>query len=125
MADEPGTVFVDCEAGRRMGCATFCCRLLVRLQPHEMVPSDQGTVKGYVDKDGQGLCVHLNRDTWSCDIWETRPQNCREYDCNADFLLQVVLREGFTNIADVARKAVVAYIPRETYLKIPLLDTSD
>jgi hypothetical protein len=108
---EKATVYVDCDAGRDMGCATFCCRLLVRLKPHEMQPSDgQTAAKGFVDKDEQGLCVHLNRETWGCNIWAQRPQTCREYDCNADFLLQVVLREGFTNIADVARKAATAYI---------------
>jgi hypothetical protein len=126
MESETKTVYVDCEAGRRMGCAAFCCRLLVRLQPHEMEKSDGHTaVKGFVDKDEQGLCIHLNRETWGCDIWETRPQLCREYDCNSDFLLQVVLREGFTNIADVARKAATAYIPKETYVKIPTLDIKD
>ncbi|MEJ2439728.1 MAG: YkgJ family cysteine cluster protein [Gammaproteobacteria bacterium] len=123
---EKATVYVDCDAGRDMGCATFCCRLLVRLKPHEMQPSDgQTAAKGFVDKDEQGLCVHLNRETWGCNIWAQRPQTCREYDCNADFLLQVVLREGFTNIADVARKAATAYIPRESYIQIPVRDKKD
>lgn len=123
MSEENKTVLVDCDAGRRMGCDTFCCRLLVRLKPHEMEPSDGHTAaKGFVDKDETGLCVHLNRDTWGCDIWETRPETCRAYDCNSDFLLQVVLREGFTNIADVALKAARAYIPKETYIRIPCID---
>jgi len=121
MTEQSETVFVDCEAGRRMGCDTFCCRLLVRLQPHEREQMDgQGVAKGFVDKNLEGLCIHLNRETWGCDIWDTRPQICREYDCNSDFLLQVVLREGFTNIADVAVKAAKAYIPRESYVRIPL-----
>lgn len=123
MESQSDTVFVDCEAGRRMGCATFCCRLLVRLKPHEMKKEDGETVaKGFVDKDETGICIHLNRKTWGCNIWETRPQTCREYDCNSDFLLQVVLREGFTNIADIARKSATAYIPKETYLRIPVLE---
>jgi len=122
MTEQSETVYVDCEAGRRMGCATFCCRLLVRLKPHEREEANgPGIVaKGFVDKDGEGLCVHLNRQTWACEIWEQRPEICREYDCNSDFMLQIVLREGFTNIADVAVKAAKAYIPKETYLKIPL-----
>lgn len=123
MVDEIKTVFVDCDAGRRMGCATFCCRLLVRLKEHEMEKSEgQTAAKGFVDKNEEGLCIHLNRETWGCNIWEKRPQICREYDCNSDFLLQVVLREGFTNIADIARKAAKAYIPKETYIKIPMQD---
>ncbi|MGD8999364.1 MAG: YkgJ family cysteine cluster protein [Granulosicoccaceae bacterium] len=125
MEDDTKTVFVDCEAGRQMGCATFCCRLLVRLKPHEMGRSDGHTpAKGFVDKDESGICIHQNRETWSCDIWETRPETCREYDCNSDFLLQVVLREGFSNIADVARKAATAYIPKESYVKIPMIEKS-
>jgi Fe-S-cluster containining protein len=123
MADTPKTVFVDCEAGRRMGCDTFCCRLLVRLKAHEMEKTDgHRAAKGFVDKDETGICVHLNRETWGCDIWETRPETCREYDCNSDFLLQIVLREGFTNIADVAKKAATAYIPKESYITIPVIE---
>lgn len=123
MTEEAKTVFVDCDAGRRMGCATFCCRLLVRLKPHEMVPSEDGcAAKGFVDKDEKGLCVHLNREHWGCNIWQERPQICREYDCNSDFLLQIVLREGFTNIADVARKAATAYIPKENQIQIPVIE---
>jgi len=115
MAEDQETVFVDCEAGRRMGCATYCCRLLVRLKPHEMQPSDGHTAaKGFVDKDEHGLCVHLNHETWGCNIWAQRPQTCREYDCNSDFLLQVVLREGFTNIADIARKYPQGDLPENS-----------
>lgn len=126
MADDSKTVFVDCEAGRRMGCATFCCRLLVRLKPHEMAPAEGPMVaKGFVDKDSRGLCVHLDTQTWRCGIWAARPETCREYDCNADFLMQVVLRQGFTNIADIARKAADAYIPIECYIKIPTISTPD
>lgn len=109
-----------------MGCSTFCCRLLVRLKPHEMEPSDgHHAAKGFIDKDEQGMCVHLDRETWGCSIWETRPQICREYDCNSDFLLQIVLREGFTNIVDVARKAVKACIPKENYIQIPVQEQDD
>lgn len=114
------TKHVDCEAGRAMGCNTFCCRLLVRLKPHEMEPSDGQTAsKGFVDKDENGFCVHIDQATWMCSNWEKRPEVCREYSCNQDPLLQIVLTEGFTNIADVAKKAVTKYIPRECYKSIP------
>jgi len=119
------TVIVDCEAGRRMGCATFCCRLLVRLKPHEMdKPKGHAAVKGFVDKDEQGMCIHLNRENGRCEIWEKRPEICREYDCNQDFLLQIVLRDGFTNIADIACKAIKAYIPKEKHIQIPTISIS-
>lgn len=121
MTEKIITANVDCDAGRRMGCDTFCCRLLVRLKPHEMEPSDGKTAaKGFVDKDLEtGMCVNLDPETYYCRIWQSRPEVCREYSCNTDPLLQIVLRDGFTNIADVAKKAVTAYIPKETYQKIP------
>lgn len=122
MTDESKTVYVDCDAGRRLGCRTYCCRLLVKLKPHEMVERIDGLpAKGYVDKDSQGLCVHMDSKTWLCKIWENRPETCREYSCNNDFLLQVAIREGFSNIADLARKTSVAYIPKETFIKVPLI----
>lgn len=122
MSDEVKTVYVDCDAGRRMGCQTYCCRLLVRLKPHEMAESVDGLpAKGYVSKDENGLCIHMDRETWLCKIWKDRPETCREYSCNHDFMLQVAVREGFTNIADLARKAAVSYIPRETYVQVPLI----
>jgi Fe-S-cluster containining protein len=122
VTEQNKVVFVDCEAGRRLGCQTFCCRLLVALRPHEReAPRDGLPARGYVPKDAEGLCVHMNPETWRCNIWDERPETCREYTCNDDFKLQVVLREGFHGIADLARKAASAYIPRETYVRVPAL----
>ncbi len=116
------TRLVDCDAGRRMGCATFCCRKLVRLQPDEMEPTDGATPpKGFVDKDSEGYCIYFDRNSGHCTNWERRPKVCREYECNSDFLLQVVLRKGFKNIADLAKTAVNTYILKENYIKIPVL----
>ncbi len=126
MADESNTVYVDCEAGRELGCRTYCCRLLVKLKPHEMSECVDGLpAKGYVGKNAQGLCVHMDSETWRCKIWESRPETCREYSCNNDFMLQVAVREGFTNIADLARKATVSYIPKETYIKVPIISEDE
>lgn len=117
------TVFVDCDAGRRLGCRTFCCRLLVRLKPHEMKRRDDGLPpKGFVDKTPEGLCVHMDADSGRCRIWESRPETCREYSCNEDFMLQVALREEFASIVELARRAATAYIPKETYIKVPAID---
>ncbi len=126
MADESKTVYVDCEAGRHLGCRTFCCRLLVKLKPHEMKGSVDGLpAKGYMGKNAEGLCIHMDKETWRCKIWEKRPETCREYSCNNDFMLQVAVREGFINIADLARKASVSYIPIETYIKVPLISDGE
>ncbi len=113
---------VDCDAGQRMGCATFCCRKLVRLEPDEMKPS-KGTIpaKGFVDKDSEGYCIYFDRHNGRCRNWKNRPKVCREYECNSDFLLQIVLRKGFSNIVNLAKAAVNAYIPKENYIKIPAI----
>jgi hypothetical protein len=120
------TCIVNCDEGRRLGCGTFCCRMLVRLQPDEMDPSD-GTSppKGFVDKDPEGYCIHFNRTNSLCLIWEKRPKVCRQYECNSDFMLQVALRHDFNNIVDLARASVNALIPKETYRYVPILSKHD
>lgn len=126
MTEDNKSVYVDCDAGRRLGCRTFCCRLLVRLKPHEMGEGVDGLPpKGYVDKDPDGLCVHMDRESWKCKIWDERPQTCREYSCNNDFLLQVAIRQEFSSIVDLVEKASTAYIPKETYIKIPTAPEDD
>ncbi len=93
------TAILDCEEGRRRGCETFCCRLIVRLQEGERDPVQvHNTQKHCVDKDPDGLCIYLNRENKKCAVWEKRPQICRVYDCNQDPLLQVVLRDGFHSL---------------------------
>jgi Fe-S-cluster containining protein len=97
--------------------------MLVRLQQDEMEPGDGITaVKGFVDKDPEGYCVHIDRDSGFCHNWENRPKVCREYTCNSDFMLQVVLQEGFVNIAELAKASVRVFIPKETYRYIPTLN---
>lgn len=112
-------VCLDCDAGRALGCRTFCCRLLVRLKPHET--RDGPESREYVEKDEDGMCVHMDRETWKCRIWEERPEICREYDCNDDFLLQVAIRQEFTSVVDLIDKASQADIPTQSYVRIPML----
>lgn len=115
---------IDCEVGRLMGCNTFCCRLLVRLEPDEREPGD-GTApaKGFVDKDPEtGLCVHFETETNLCRNWENRPRVCRQYTCNTDPLLQVVLRYGFDSLSALLRASKRERIPREEYRYVPLLE---
>lgn len=52
MVKEIQTALLDCNAGRKLGCKSFCCRLLVRLEEHERNEIDPVTnrPKGYVDK---------------------------------------------------------------------------
>ena len=118
-----GRCDVDCEAGRRLGCRTFCCRLLVRLDPEEREPGDGVTApKGFIDKDPvTGLCVHFDEHNSLCRIWERRPRVCREYSCNPDSLLQVVLRHGFTSLAALLRTSAKVSIPKAMHVQIPYL----
>lgn len=111
---------IDCDAGRRLGCNTFCCRLLVRYYEDERPPSGDGsTPKGCVDKTADGLCIHLDRATQRCGIWETRPRVCREYDCNGDYLLQVAVRVGVKNIVQLSRDTLTTQVPREDWVRVP------
>lgn len=111
---------VDCEEGRRRGCQTYCCRLLVRLDPDEREPTTDGSLeKGFVDKAEDGYCIHFDRVHFLCAIWQNRPNVCRKYDCNNDCLLQAAVREPFKNIVELAKAAVRIFVPKECYVRIP------
>lgn len=113
----------NCDAGRRLGCRTFCCRLLVRYYADERPPSlDGSTPKGCVDKSPDGFCIHLDRVTHRCAIWEKRPRVCREYHCNHDYMLQVAVRMGVKDIVQLSRDSLSLHIPRECFVKVPGCD---
>lgn len=116
---------VDCAAGRALGCQTYCCRLLVRLEPDERESGD-GTqaAKGYVDKTPDGYCINFDRQTNLCSKWHDRPRACREYSCHGELLLQVALRHEFKNIVELVKLAATAYIPQESYITIPPISDS-
>jgi len=40
-------------------------------------------------------------------------------------MLQVVLREGFINIAELAKASARVFIPKETYTYVPMRDEPD
>lgn len=129
MSDQPSKKYrtdIDCEKGRRLGCRSFCCRMLVRLKSHEMEPGVDGfAAKGFLDKTLDGNCIHFDLENGLCDRWETRPETCQEYMCNGDPNLQIVMRYGITNLVEVARRAATEYIPREEFIEIPYLSESD
>ncbi len=103
-----------------MGCQTYCCRLLVRLDPDERTATDpDGTPMSFVPKAADGYCVNLDRNTHRCRSWAERSRTCRGYNCNGDFLLQVAVRNPFSNIVELIRLAATAYIPKETYVRVP------
>lgn len=120
MATSCQVALVNCDQGRQMGCATFCCRLLVRLKPHEMQAGENGApAKGFVGKTADGLCIHLDRESWRCGIWDKRPEICREYDCNSDPLLQIALRGPFKNIVELSIKAARGGVEGLDFIGVP------
>lgn len=112
---------VDCETGRTLGCQTFCCRLLVRRDSDgcEAGTGSETPRKRFIEKTADGYCVHLDRKSHLCSIWDQRSSTCRGYTCNRDFLLQVAVRHEFKNIVELVRISTTAYIPKETYVQIP------
>lgn len=111
---------IDCETGRRLGCGTYCCRLLVRYDEDNRPLSADGTsLKNCVDKAPDGLCVHIDRSTYRCEIWDRRPRVCREYNCNDDPMLQVALRVSAKSIVQLSRWSLNLNLPREIFIRIP------
>ena len=111
---------VNCDAGRLLGCGTYCCRLLVRLDPDEQDPGDGTTPpKGFVDKDKDGYCIHFDRDSELCRNWKNRPRVCREYSCNGDVLLQAAIKTSFKSLPELVRNAAMLYLPKELYISVP------
>lgn len=111
-------VIVDCDKGREMGCRSFCCALIVRLEDDERDPTrPHDPRKHCIDKDPEtGRCIHQEPETGRCRIWDQRPRVCRQYDCNTDENLQIVLRNGFKSLiqlvtAEVDDKAPKCRIP--------------
>lgn len=116
-------IIIDCETGRALGCETFCCRLLVRLDPGERDPGKPDAAdKLCVDKTPDGRCVCLDPDTGRCTEWAARPRICREYDCNADPLLQVVLRDGFRSLTELVHSPKVS---GHEHMHIPPMEGDD
>jgi hypothetical protein len=96
--------------------------LLVRLGEGERDPAAPNDPnKRFVDKDpATGLCAQLDPDTMRCRVWADAPRHCREFDCNADWRLQSVLRHGFVSIVNFPR------VHRELpLLQVPYCDEPD
>jgi hypothetical protein len=80
--------------GAEIGCASrihlcqaACCRLplaLFREDLHEgLVRWDLGQPY-IIARDEDGYCVHLDRQTCCCTVYDRRPIPCRGYDCRQD-----------------------------------------
>ena len=115
---------LDCDAGRELGCKSFCCRLLVRLEEHERNEIDPASkrLKGFVGKKENGKCIHQDEKTGLCANWENRPKICRQYNCNFDKLLQVVIRSNSNRLADWMKESVEIDIEENDYRYVPFIE---
>lgn len=79
-------VKIDCE-NRIHLCKAACCGLPFALSKKDV---EEGIVKWdfehpYMNARGAGgYCVHLERKTCRCTVYENRPVPCRGYDCRGD-----------------------------------------
>ena len=80
-----GEAKVDCE-NRRHLCRSACCALAFPLSVQDINEGIRWSLgKPFLNAKGSdGYCLHLNRQTSMCSIYEHRPAVCRQYDCRND-----------------------------------------
>ncbi len=92
-------VAIDC-ASRYPICHAVCCRLEFALTVQDI---EEGVVRWdlgrpYLSRKGDdGYCVHLDRETFRCTIYEQRPAICRTYDCRHDERIWLDYEKGLLN----------------------------
>jgi Fe-S-cluster containining protein len=81
----PAEAKIDCE-NRKHLCHAACCALAYALSPQDIREGIRWCLsKPFMNARGaDGYCIHLQRDTLSCNIYEHRPTVCRQYDCRND-----------------------------------------
>lgn len=79
-------ICIDC-LERHPTCKAACCKLGFALSVQDV---EEGAVRWdlrqpYVNRKGEdGYCVHLDRSTYKCTVYEKRPLICRCYTCQDD-----------------------------------------
>ncbi|MFC2005107.1 YkgJ family cysteine cluster protein [Chloroflexota bacterium] len=78
-------VNVDCEKRMHI-CKAACCTLAYPLSVQDI---NQGIrwclARPFMNaREADGYCMHLERDTLRCSIYEQRPLVCRQYSCHND-----------------------------------------
>lgn len=74
---------VDCQSRRHL-CKAVCCKFPFALSKQDVV---EGVIRWefgrpYLIAHGaDGYCVHLDRESYRCTVWEQRPVPCRGFDC--------------------------------------------
>lgn len=81
-----GGAEIDCE-NRVHLCRAACCKLPLALSREDV---QEGVVQWELSRPymiahaADGYCVHMDRDTCACTVYEQRPIPCRGYDCRED-----------------------------------------
>jgi Fe-S-cluster containining protein len=79
-------VIVDC-AARMHICHAVCCKLDFALSAEEV---ERGAVRWdlgrpyFIRHGSSGHCVHNDRETGACGVYDDRPAPCRHYSCATD-----------------------------------------
>ncbi len=74
---------VDCQI-RLNVCRAACCRIPFALSKQDV---GEGIIRWefgrpyLIAHDGDGYCVHLDRETYRCSAYDHRPVPCRGFDC--------------------------------------------
>lgn len=76
---------IDCE-NRKHVCRTACCSFAYALSLQDIREGIRWSLgKPFMNaREAGGYCVHLNKDTLTCSIYERRPAVCRQYSCRND-----------------------------------------
>jgi Fe-S-cluster containining protein len=81
--DFAGVVAIDCRS-RLSVCQAACCRLPFALSKQDLA---EGIIQWnlgqpyWIAQNEGNYCCHLNRDGYSCTVYENRPLACRGFDC--------------------------------------------
>jgi hypothetical protein len=78
-------VRVDCEK-RKYICKAACCTLTYPLSLQDINQGIRWSLaRPFMNaREVDGYCIHLQRDSLKCTIYEQRPAICREYSCRND-----------------------------------------
>ncbi|RZN41684.1 MAG: YkgJ family cysteine cluster protein [Methanosarcinales archaeon] len=79
-------VQIDCESRMHL-CKAACCKMNFALSRQDIEERIVRWDLGHpymIAKDVDGYCVHLDKRTHTCRIWENRPVPCRAFDCRTD-----------------------------------------
>ena len=81
-----GGPVIDCEA-RLPLCGAACCKLPLALSTEDVRERVVRWNLGHpymIDRGADGYCVHLDRQTHRCGVYQQRPIPCRGNDCRND-----------------------------------------